>query len=343
VEAGRALAPTMLYEGMTVRFLADECVSRDIETPPKARKAELIALLRDADAVDAAFAAGFGSGPPLLSAALARMFQAVPFAILYLVHMRFFPFSRVLAPEFALLPAWHRVLYSWVSVRTFGLRFPFAWLLAEAACIGSGVAFSGYETKAVGKNKTLCVARFNAARNIIVREVEFATDLPAVLRNWNISVHQWVKDYVYVRVVKRTRSRLAAQVATFATLAYWHGTRPGYYMYFLSVPLLVACAERLGKVTAHFLSPAGHGLLASGPGSVLHAVGGWLLTQTAIAYLSAAFIALGFDDTVRAWSLVGWYGHIGAVLLIIASYSILPGRPERSSSSGRTTAKAKKE
>lgn len=175
VGAGRRIAPHFKYEHMTEGFLRDECVSRGLAgdqdldrllwelsssgaaAPHGSRIKEeldrtkgalhgqrhhaLVEALRDHDGYAAGMASGLSS-VPLIVPALVRIARAIPFGLLYLAHTRFVPFAPVATAEFGLLPLWHRVAYSWLSVRSFGYRFLFAWLLAEAACVASGVALS---------------------------------------------------------------------------------------------------------------------------------------------------------------------------------------------------------
>ena len=52
---------------------------------------------------------------------------------------------------------------------------------------------------------------------------------------WNISVHKWLKYYVFLRMVKRDeRLSLKPILTTFLVSAIWHGFYPGYFLFFLS-------------------------------------------------------------------------------------------------------------
>lgn len=343
---GREIARPWRYDDMSAKFLKDECLSRGLVVGPNEEtKEKLVERLRDFDADAAVAASGLGDrSPPTVGPALRRALQAVPFGAAYLLAQRFAPFSRVLEPSFAGDHGWlARAGYSWVSVRAFGYRFLFAWLLAEAACIAAGVAFSGYTN--LGRKRVLdepidgeyeirVRAQYGKAENIHILGVELATDLPSVFRHWNISVHHWIRSHVFGPVLARTGSKTGAQVAAYLTLAYWHGLRPGYYLYFLSVPFLVWVS---GTVSA-----AADVLGLRGP---IRALAGWALTQTAIAYMSSAFIALDWDKTVTAWKVVGWYGHLGAAVLGLAAYMVVvaaggPAKGSKRSDKGKEKPKA---
>jgi hypothetical protein len=343
---GREVARPWRYDDMSAKFLKDECLSRGLMVGPNEETKEKLAeRLRDHDADAAVAASGLADRPPpTVVPALRRALQAVPFGAAYLAAQRYAPFSRVLEASFVRDQGWlARAGYSWVSVRAFGYRFLFAWLLAEAACIAAGVAFSGYAN--LGRRRVLdepidgeyeirVRAEYGKTENIHILGVELATDLPSVFRHWNISVHHWIRAHVFGPVAARTGSRAGAQVAAYLTLAYWHGLRPGYYLYFLTVPFLVWVS---GTVSA-----AADALGLRGPG---RAAAGWALTQTAIAYMSSAFIALDWDKTIAAWSAVGWYGHLGAAALGLGAYMVVvaAGGPQKAKARANNKDKGKTE
>jgi lysophospholipid acyltransferase len=53
---------------------------------------------------------------------------------------------------------------------------------------------------------------------------------------WNISVHKWLKYYVYLRIVKKDKKgvQLVPILTTFAVSAIWHGFYLGYFYFFIS-------------------------------------------------------------------------------------------------------------
>lgn len=62
------------------------------------------------------------------------------------------------------------------------------------------------------------------------------------LASWNISVHEWLKYYVYLRLLdnnkKRGSSNVFAALVSFMVSAIWHGFYPGFYSFFLGAFLL---------------------------------------------------------------------------------------------------------
>lgn len=53
--------------------------------------------------------------------------------------------------------------------------------------------------------------------------------------SWNISVHEWLKYYVYLRLLnnkKRGGTNAFAALMSFSVSAIWHGFYPGFYFFF---------------------------------------------------------------------------------------------------------------
>lgn len=66
--------------------------------------------------------------------------------------------------------------------------------------------------------------------------VEFSYKVKDFMDSWNVSVHTWLKYYVYLRLMRKDRKgvQLMPIMMTFAISAIWHGFYPGYYLFFLS-------------------------------------------------------------------------------------------------------------
>lgn len=55
------------------------------------------------------------------------------------------------------------------------------------------------------------------------------------MSSWNISVHEWLKYYVYLRLLndkRRGGTNAFAVFMSFTVSAIWHGFYPGYYFFF---------------------------------------------------------------------------------------------------------------
>lgn len=69
--------------------------------------------------------------------------------------------------------------------------------------------------------------------------VEFDYVIKGYFDNWNISIHHWLKNYIFIRVVRsRPNYTVMASLLTFMVSAIWHGFYPGYYHFFLMAGLI---------------------------------------------------------------------------------------------------------
>ena len=94
--------------------------------------------------------------------------------------------------------------------------------------------------------------------------------------------------------------------ATFLFSAFWHGVRPGYYLTFMSVPLVIAAQSLMKKLIE--------------PPEEWQTVYGWInwfILHRCFEYLSVAFILLDIEIIIKTWSLMYFYNHIMVIFFII--------------------------
>jgi len=103
--------------------------------------------------------------------------------------------------------------------------------------------------------------------------------------------------YVYIR----TNGSL---VATYFISAFWHGFYPGYYMFFLSLPLMTQC-ERIGrkKITPYFGGDKGGRFSLYGLFTIA-------CTQVMLTYIAIPFMLLSFSWSKTAWTEIYFGGHV---------------------------------
>ena len=250
--------------------------------------------------------------PSATRAAMHTAALAVLPAAAHLLGAAYFPMSPVYTPEFQTAPSLlYRLVYAWFAVRCFAYRFEFAWLLSEAACIASGLGFSGYVRHGDGTVEP----EWEGTRNVHLVDMELGTNLPTVLRHWNVSVHHWVKDYVYNRAAAMGHlPRFVPQMAAFGTLAYWHGFHPGYFVMFLSTPLMTHATYSVKTAVRGIEArmPALYSIIRP-----LVAPLGWFLTWGIINYLGIAFITLDWARSVQVMGSLYYVGHVAAVVVIL--------------------------
>ena len=71
--------------------------------------------------------------------------------------------------------------------------------------------------------------KFDKVENVRCLEIMTSLDCRNLWKSWNISIHHWLKNYVYLRWVSRQRKNsLTPVMLTFLVSAIWHGFYPGY-------------------------------------------------------------------------------------------------------------------
>jgi hypothetical protein len=130
-----------------------------------------------------------------------------------------------------------------------GTRFLYynAWKLGEAACIGSGLGYSGTD-----KNRN---NEWETVVSINVKEVELGTSCTPMVKYWNHTVHLWLNRYVFERVVaKGGRPTMVNNLTVYAVSAFWHGFYPAYYIMFFQLTFLAELTKDIFRSRVFFQS-----------------------------------------------------------------------------------------
>merc|ERR1711865_26730 len=116
---------------------------------------------------------------------------------------------------------------------------------------------------------------------------------------WDKKTANWLSKYVYIR----TGGSLAA---TYGMSAFWHGFYPGYYLFFLSIPIMAQC-ERIGrkKISPYFADENGKVNKWSPYGIVCI-----ICTSICAEYLVQPFQLLAFDWSITCWKEYLFAGHV---------------------------------
>jgi uncharacterized membrane protein len=130
---------------------------------------------------------------------------------------------------------------------------------------------------------------------------ETAPNVSTLSKEWNKKTSLWLTRYVYMRTG-------GSLTAVYSMSAFWHGFYPGYYLFFLSVPLCTFC-ERLGRKK---ISP-----LFSSASWTLYDIACRLVTSLVVEYMVSAFILLAFDWAIENWKSHYFFGHIGCIVFYI--------------------------
>lgn len=112
---------------------------------------------------------------------------------------------------------------------TMGIKYTYfgAFALNDSSLVVSGLAYNPY-----GKEKT--APNFDRIKNIDERTIDLSHYLKRQTTSWNISISNWLKKYVYLRLVSNSGGKpgILEFLLTFLISAFWHGFYPGYYMFF---------------------------------------------------------------------------------------------------------------
>ena len=194
-----------------------------------------------------------------------------------------------------------------------GVRFKyyFAWKVSEGAAILAGFGLEGFEEEGEGGEGVRCLG-FGGVSQMDILGFELAQSVRDASRCWNCGTQAWLERYVYLRLPARP-SPLVPMVGTYLVSAAWHGFYPGYYLFFVSMPLAMAVGRGLRrKVRPRFL----------GGGAALKAaydVACVVCTALAANYLAIPFQVLSLDKGLFAWRQLYFAGHV----VLLALYAAL--------------------
>lgn len=204
-------------------------------------------------------------------------------------------------------------------------KYYFAWKSAEGACNTWYAGFEGW-TKSDEKDaekKDVEKGWMNSC-NVDLFLCETASNCQMGTRYWNQKTAVWLNRYVYIRTNR-------SLVATYFISAFWHGFYPGYYMFFMSIPLMTKC-ERMGrkKISPYFAHEKGR--------FGFYGCCTIVATEVVLCYVSIPFMLLSYEWALTAWREQYFWGHC-LMLAYCALCQFMP--PKRDA--GKTGKGSKKE
>jgi len=220
-----------------------------------------------------------------------------------------YPMDWILSEEFKSISFFDKLLY--IQIASFCARFKFyiVWLLAEGACILSGLGFNGYDEHGH--------ATWNRVTNVDIVGYETADNIKSLLEAWNMNTNKWLKNYVYLRVTPHGKKpTFFSTFATFGASAIWHGFYPGYYLTFITGAFVQSIHRTIRRnVRPIFLTPKFSSL------KPLYNLLAWSFTQTMIHYIIIPFNVLSLRNSLHGWKSLYFCGHIVIILLNVAFWS----------------------
>lgn len=151
-------------------------------------------------------------------------------------------------PEFSSRSFVYKLGYLLVLALTHRTKYYGAWGISDAACVLIGISFNGVDAR--GR------PRWDRVVNVKPLVFEKAQNTKELLDAWNINTSRWLKYCVYLRVTPRGKAPgLKSSLATFATSALWHGTRPGYFLAFITAAFAQVYAKSKPGLCCHCANP----------------------------------------------------------------------------------------
>lgn len=255
--------------------------------------------------------------PSPFGAALRAFLQALLCMAVYMFLVPRVPLSKFDSLEYQKWGFWHRLGYMYLSGFTARWKYYFIWSIAEVAVIISGLGFSGWTTP--DDNKVV-KAKWTRAKNVDILKVEFAKSGVELPLYWNISTGNWLRHYVYERLVpKGGKAGFLQLLITQVVSAVWHGLYTGYLLYFIHSALFVAGSRVIYKWQLLIPEKA---VLARRLGHLVNGLFGALVNN----YACIGFLLLSSHETLQAYSSVYYVGTIVPVAIVLFGLVVKPPR-----------------
>jgi len=270
------------------------------------------------------------------SAALVRLVMGLGALPMYHFHQRF-PAIYATTDAFRQHSFLYRFGYMLLTGELGFDRYYIAFFLGEGAAILSGLGYNGRDER----------GRVKWDRVLMIRLLpfKFAQDPTTMAANWNVPSANWLKRYVYIRLLPDARptpgkrqgrvSRLFGQFfpffATFFVSAVWHGFYAGYYMFFLSLAFFGA----IGKLNRIYLRPfvmEPDGQKGKVPHKQIYDFICWIAMWVGLSYHLMVFRNFTWANGLRSWGSFYFLPHIGGVIWLLAYvvyFSMRPAAPRR--------------
>lgn len=241
--------------------------------------------------------------------ALKKTLQGFGWAFILFQAPKYLSVDFLLSDEFVTEHGFiYRIFYLWAMSFNYRLKYYAIWSIAEGACITCGIGYNGYDPETD-------TFKWNRVQNIDPIAFETGQNVHVCLEAWNMNTNKWLKNYVYLRVAKKgKRPGFKSTLFTFATSAFWHGTRPGYYLTFVGGAFL----QTVGRICRSNFRPI---FLEADrktpkPTKKIYDVVCYIMTQLAFGFYTQPFVLATFRNSLYVWSTVYYYLLIGTFLII---------------------------
>lgn len=267
-------------------------------------------------------------------AGVARLGMALAAVPLFYLHQKF-PETFATSPEFLEKSIWYRWLYVMVSSELGFDKYYVVFFLGEGAIMLSGLGYNGRDAN----------GHVLWDRLLMLRLIPFklAQDPSTLAANWNIVSANWLKRYVYVRLLPARTNVVADKAgaplppakpvgfvrqivpffATFFVSAIWHGFYAGYYLFFLSLAVFGAIG-RLNRmyIRPYFMAPDGR--TGAYPRKYVYDGASLFCMLVGLSYHVIIFRTFTFDNAMKVWSAFYFMPHFLGVAAILFYAVALP-------------------
>lgn len=201
----------------------------------------------------------------------------------------------------------YHIFYYWALGFSYRVKYYSVWSIAEGSCILIGIGYNGYD-------ENTKKFKWNRLQNIDPWKFETGQNVHICLEAWNMNTNKWLKNYIYLRVAKVGKGPgFKSTLLTFATSAVWHGTRPGYYLTFVSGAFLQSCGKIFRRnFRPIFIKDNGQ------PKSTkfIYDIICYFVTQFAFGQAVQPFVLLDFKTSLYCWSICYFFLHIGMAITL---------------------------
>ena len=140
----------------------------------------------------------------------------------------------MIKPEFLEHPLWYKLVFLVLAANCkINLLFS-RFVYHEAGLIATGISY-----RARGEKTT---EEYNSIRCMDILAFTWSPTAKESISNWNMRTQHWLKYYIMLRHMDRTKSKgkfqLMPLILTFATSSFFHGLYPGYSIFFSGLFIL---------------------------------------------------------------------------------------------------------
>ena len=237
--------------------------------------------------------------PSTVKATLERIFHIVVLIGFSVLLAQYFDEKYYLTNDFKQTPFLEKVpimigtLFLMMSSYVTGFCF------LECGVIASGFSYNDEES--IDSTTT---PKHDKIKSVLIKGLLTSYRVKDFLASWNISVHEWLKYYVYLRLLnnkKRGKGNTFAALASFMVSAIWHGFYPGFYCFFTGAFIM----DYWNKLAATTVGPY-FGWIPEH----LQNIGCTVIYYIGCAYFAIGFVLLNFCDFHPVYMSMGYGVHV---------------------------------